>query len=156
MKILKLDARFHDARRIANCLIGSPCDLLINYRLQGIVKTKIQNGWAFVCYEYEHNSFTLQESIEIPLMPSWIKFCPFVAMRKKVIVKSDYTPCVLNPTTFEVSGLLKKMEFDCGEEHFSIIEDGTIFDMCGFDEISIDLGPIERGELQGCEIVEVE
>lgn len=143
MKLLKLDARFEDARRVARCLVGS----------------QTRGNATFLCVDISR-CFVIAEigymgtlNVELPL--NTLKFCPFVAMREKVIVKSDYTPCVLNPTTFEVSGLIKKMEFDCDEEHFSIIENGQIFDMCGFEEITLDLTPIERGELEGCEIVEV-
>jgi hypothetical protein len=144
MKVLKLDARFEDARKIANTLIGS-------------ITTKPNDPFGdygvLVYAENVRESFLLDEGINLKLDDTIylhieeLKFCPFMALREGVFVSSIEA---WDDTTDYSLGMI-----------FGIFDDrfyGTHprYGDWQMAEIVLDLGPIERGELQGCEIVEVE
>lgn len=138
MKFLKLDARFEDARRVARCLVGSEINKHNN--LCGVF-----DEWFFIACEEVRQSCTIQK-IELPL--DTLKFCPYVAARHQIQVRG-LQKGILH------FGVIRKIAFAKAGPRFRIdsIEGHAM--MFRKSNISINLTPIERGELKGCEIVEV-
>lgn len=134
MKLLKLDARYKDARRVARCLVGSEIDKHNN--LCGVF-----DEWFFIACEEVRQSCTIQK-IELPL--DTLKFCPFVAMREGVFAHGK-------DSHFEYFGEIENLTSD---EEYSMATIGS-WSYYTKNEINLYLTPIERGELEGCEIVEV-
>lgn len=129
MRFLKLDARFEDARRIARCLVGS----------------KNETGDEFIALHCGLLLFASTHRSECNTFPiDTLNFCPFVAMREGVFAhgKDSY---------FEYFGEIENLSSD---EEYSLATIGN-WSFFTKNEINLDLTPIERGELEGCEIVEV-
>ncbi len=140
MKILKLDSNFKDARKIANCLIGTATT----------DKDDPFGHYGDLIYVSElHEEFVLENRFQtkeiIYLHIGGLKFCPFMAMRERVQVdcQSIDLPFLQERGTLNGSQNVNYFSLNKGDYYH-------------FNEIKLDLGPIERGELQGCEIVEVE
>lgn len=93
--------------------------------------------WFFIACEEVRQSCTIQK-IELPL--DTLKFCPFVAMREGVRVNA-----------VRVDGTITEI----GYGYCSIYTADGVADRIPLRNIRLDLGSIERGELEGCEIVEV-
>lgn len=132
MKLLKLDARFEDARRVARCLAGS----------------QTKGNATFLCVDISR-CFVIAEigymgtlNIELPL--DTLKFCPFVAMREGVEVFHQET---------NQCGLIESII--CGREVWLTKEGDESSVPFGVNNLKLGLYQIERGELEGCEIVEV-
>lgn len=141
MKLLKINASFEDARKIANTLIGS-----------AVTEKKDPFGhYGDLIYVSElHEEFVLENRFQtkeiIYLNIQELKFCPFMALREGVFVSSieawdDTTDYSLGM----IFGIFDDRFYGTHPRH----GDWQMAD------IVLDLGPIERGELQGCEIVEV-
>lgn len=137
MKLLKLDARFEDARRVARCLVGSiatkPSDPFGDYG-------------ALLCVGNEDDVFYMDQGdrniteCEIVFFHiDTLKFCPFVAMREQVRVNA-----------VRIDGTIVEI----GYGYCSIYTADGVADRIPLRNIRLDLGSIERGELEGCEIVE--
>ena len=143
MKLLKLDARHNDARKIANCLIGNiACDPKDPYGFHG--KFYASNGFD-TFYTEDGYGKPYSSSHTIYFLADEIRFCPFMAMREGVQVNCQSIDLPFVKGTGRLEGVQNRRYFS--------LDKGDYYH---FNEIKIDLGPIERGELQGCEIVEVE
>lgn len=139
MKILKLDARFDDARKIANCLIGNATtDKDDPFGHYGDLIYISESNQEFVL----ENRFHTKEIIYLHIGD--LKFCPFMAMREEVSVTAQSIDYPFVKRVGFIDAVENRRFFRIGRAFFSK------------NEIKLDLGPIERGELQGCEIVEVE
>ena len=142
MKLLKLDARFEDARRVARCLVGSiatkPSDPFGDYG-------------ALLCVGNEDDVFYMDQGdrniteCEVVFFHiDTIKFCPFVAMREGVSVhlKNNQNDVFGDVSCIQDTKLLGCLICIDGENYI-------------LDDVTLNIAPIERGELEGCEIVEV-
>lgn len=141
IKLLKLDARFEDARRVARCLMDSPIKSVVgeNY-LRGItnyygIDSMIRHGFVTSCLHVE-------KEIKLPI--DTLKFCPFTAMREGVEVFHQET---------DQCGLIESII--CGREVWLTKEGDESSVPFGVNDLKLGLYQIERGELEGCEIVEV-
>lgn len=137
MKLLKLDARFEDARRVARCLVGSQT------RYANLVG--VADCW-FIAERYSiHDKLQHQGCVEIPL--NTLKFCPHLAAKHQIQV-------IGTQKEIKHFGVIKKIAIAKAGPRFRIDSVEGHAMMFRKSSISINLTPIERGELEGCEIVE--
>lgn len=136
MKLLKLDARFEDARRVARCLVGSA-------DVDGLKLIAVLSR-VFVLEndDISVDPFETYHSIKIPI--DTIELCPFTAMREGVEVFHQET---------NQCGLIESII--CGREVWLTQEGDESSIPFGVNDLKLGLYQIERGELDGCEIVEV-
>ena len=124
MKLLKLDARFEDARRVARCLVGSHCALFKSGALAFELAQQLQEGFI-VCRVDQDRKWESILPVDFILLPTEnLKFCPFVAMREN----------------------LWKGTMHCPDGFDASIIDGS-------PRLVEVIAKVERGELEGCEIV---
>ena len=144
MKLLKLDARFEDARRVARCLVGSVADESWHKEITKDPKLAyIDDGYFVILFwDVTGMDFEIKHTILLPI--DTLKFCPYVAMREGVEVFHQET---------NQCGLIESII--CGREVWLTQEGDEPSIPFGVNDLKLGLYQIERGELEGCEIVEV-
>lgn len=148
MKLLKLDARFEDARRVARCLVGSVADESRHKEITKDPKLAYIDDGHFVVlfWDVTGMDFDIKHTITLPI--DTLKFCPFTAMRERVEV-------VAQDDGWKIHGVIMRGNMKKNAPTFRVSSlDGT-FSWFSEAEITLDLNLILQGGFLGCEIVEV-
>lgn len=143
-KYLKLNARHEDARRVAQCLVGSHCFIPRESgqrfcELHGIVSNhyfSVIVGEGSVECPMDENG----DSLDIFIRLDQLKLCLFTAMREQLLVNTGH-----------IDGTISKLD----NGYCSIYTSNGVTDRIPLRDISLALRYIELGKLEGCEIVEM-
>lgn len=111
MKALKLNSQFEGARKLAECLIGSPTYRPNSHAPEFDTLVGIQENRFVVSYFLDGLDWVAREEVIVPL--ETLKFCPFVGLRNGV----KFWLCVidLNCTLDELVSQISALKFDSTE-----------------------------------------